>query len=103
MSKWLVCLAVVALAPLVGGADDPADKRAERELARLDGTWQVVSIEHESVKAPEAQTEGATWTFAKGTLTTRAGGAGKGVDERADWKVRFEAGGKRKALALEGP
>ena len=102
MYKWLVCLGVVGIAPLLIGADSPTDKLADRELAKLDGKWQVVSIEHESVKAPDSQTDGNTWIFEKGTLVTRTTDAGEEINAKVAWKVKFVASGKRKSLELNG-
>jgi uncharacterized protein (TIGR03067 family) len=70
---WFACVAIVA-----AGADDPPRRDVQREavrqeLARFQGTWQLISAESNGAKAPEERVRQTRVTITGNTHTVRFG------------------------------
>jgi uncharacterized protein (TIGR03067 family) len=82
--EWFTCVAIV-----VAGTDEPPRRDAppeavRQELARLQGTWQLISAESNGVKAPEERVKQTRVTITGNTHTVRFG------DQVLAHDVRFE-------------
>jgi len=91
---WKI-VAVLAVGLLIAADDKKDDK--DKDAKRLEGTWAVVSMEHEGRKAPDEQAKGVTLTFtADGKVTV------KERDKETKVSYKLDAGKKVKQITLDG-
>jgi uncharacterized protein (TIGR03067 family) len=81
--KWLAWLAVLGMAGLLS-AGDSADKAAQEDLKKLEGTWNYVSVDLAGKKLPDDIVSTGTLTIKGNTYTTKLFGQ---VTDEGTFKV----------------